>query len=524
MPDMMNPATLSSRLRPSLATNLALLGGLMLTVAMPPFPATVAPALLGMMLVFQALIVSDRPGRTAWVFGLVHQASLLHWLFFLDPSKSIPSRALVPVQAVAAIAYVSLFYLVMGWVFGRVRRRLGESAAIGLLPLIWVATEALRGGGELGFPWCLSGAALAAGPLQFLYRAAGEGGVALALATTATVILAWRRLPAGRSALAALAVAWWVVLGVGSQIHFDPVGAAADDGTIAAALIQPNVALADKWVDAKIDSTRIPLTELTHQAAQAGARFVVWPETAVPAYLRYDHDLLEWVRRTSREDGIFLFTGFPDAERRPDGTVVRFNSSGLFSPRGNLAHQYAKYHLLPIGEVIPFERYLPWLARIDLGQAEWSPGPEPEPMVVADGQTPFRFGCLICFESAFSPLARQVVRKGARCLVVITNDGWFGRSAGPVQHARLARIRAVECGVPVLRSANNGISYACDAQGRLLGELGVGRRGLVRVDVPVGRADTLYVRAGVWPVWGFLLVWTVAVGIATKKGGDTHVA
>jgi len=521
---MLKSSTQLARLRPSLATNLALLGGLMLTVAMPPFLATVVPALLGLMLAFQALIVSDRPGRTAWVFGLVHQASLLHWLFFLDPSKSIPSRALVPVQAVAAIAYVSLFYLGMGWVFGRVRRRLGEPVATGLLPLMWVAMETARGGGELGFPWCLSGATLAGGFLQFLYRAAGEAGVGLALATTATATLCWRRLPAGRTVLAALAVAWWALLGAGSQVHFDSAGAAADDGTIAAALIQPNVALADKWVDAKIDSTRNPLTELTGEAARAGARFVVWPETAVPAYLRYDRDLLEWVRRTSREDGIFLFTGFPDAERRPDGTVVRYNSSGLFSLRGNLVHQYAKYHLLPIGEVIPFERYLPWLSRIDLGQAEWSPGPEPEPMVVADGETPFRFGCLICFESAFSPLARQVVRKGARCLVVITNDGWFGHSAGPVQHARLGRIRAVECGVPLLRGANNGISYACDAQGRLLSELGVGRRGFVRADVPIGRADTLYVRAGVWPVWGFLLLWTVAVGFAANRERSAHVA
>ncbi len=506
-------------LRPHLATNLALLGGLMLTTSMPPFPPVVLLAPLALVLLFQALRISRRPGRTAWIFGLAHQTSLLHWLFFLDPSKSIPSRALVPVQAIAAICYVSLFYLALGWVFGRLRGRLGAAAACWMLPVVWLAMEAARGVGELGFPWCLTGAAVAGGPLMGLYRTAGEQGVGLGLALVAAAVVCrgssggasgentdrrWRWVVAGT-------LLWWAFLVGGAWFPgTGPEAEVAGRPVIKAAAVQPDVALADKWARGKIDSTRVPLTMLTARAADAGARFVVWPETAVPAYVRYDRGLLDWVRNMARDNGIYLFTGFPDAQRNADGKVISFNSSGLFDPRGNLVAQYAKHHLLPIGEAMPFEKYLPFLARVDLGQAEWTPGPAPEPMTVGTADHQWAFSCLVCFESAFGNLARDAVRKGSRALVVITNDGWFGRSAGPVQHAMLARIRAAECRVPVIRCANNGISFICDDRGAVLDELPLGVRGVVRADFPPGSGDTLYVRAGDRPLWIFSLLWLAA--------------
>ena len=93
--------------------------------------------------------------------------------------------------------------------------------------------------------------------------------------------------------------------------------------------------------------------------------------------VRYDEDLLTWLRQTVRVAAAPLYTGFPDAERDPAGSLRKFNSSGLFAADGTLIDRYAKHHLLPIGEAMPFTRWLPFLARIDVGQAEWSPGPEP---------------------------------------------------------------------------------------------------------------------------------------------------
>ena len=96
---------------PNRETGFMILAGLMVAAGLPPFKWTGLLVPLGLAILFQRMSVADRPGRVAWQFGLVHQAALLHWLFFLVPAKSIPTRALVPVQAIAAIVYVSAFYL-----------------------------------------------------------------------------------------------------------------------------------------------------------------------------------------------------------------------------------------------------------------------------------------------------------------------------------------------------------------------------------------------------------------------------
>ena len=380
--------------------------------------------------------------------------------------------------------------------------------------------ESLRSRGELAFSWCLSGAGVIGSPLIGLARASGEIGVGAGfafLAASAAAVWHARRgeLPGARPRrfLFAATCLVWLFLGAGYFIR--PAGPAlpadtVDEITVASA--QADVALAVKWVDAHIDSTKIPYQDLTRRAADQGAEFVVWAETSVPKYVRYDQDLLGWMRNVVQESRVWLYAGFPDADRSAEGKVLTYNSSGLFSPAGLLEDKYAKYHLLPIGESMPFSRYLPFLADIDVGQAEWTPGGKPHPMMVALDRGTFRFSGLVCFESIFSRLGRMSVRAGSQCLVVITNDGWFGESAGPRQHTWLARMRAVECGVPVIRCANNGISFICDADGRYLAWLGLGQRGVARAVISPGRGDTLYVAWGTGPLFGFLSVWSLLVG------------
>ena len=516
------------------SAGLTALAALLLTVVLLPVPGTWPLLPVALALLFNRLVVAERPARLAWLFGLVHQLTLLHWLFLLVPAKSIPTRALVPVQALAAIGYVSVFYLLLGWVFGQVRRRWGATRALLLLPALWTAMEALRSLGELAFPWCLSGAGLLFSPLAGLARTCGELGLSAGLAFTGAVLaaLALRLGPGlnGRLSrsqfglLLGATVVVWAGLGLGSAWRPASPPAAADEpddrrtAPLSVAVIQANVDLADKWVDAKLDSTRLPYGNLTRRAAGDGAELVVWAETAIPAYVRYDKALLGWTRALVRETGVYLFTGFPDADRSADGGLLKYNASGLFDRRGELVGRYAKSHLLPIGEAMPFTSVLPFLARIDVGQAEWTPGDPPRPLVMRTDAGDFSFACLICFESVFGGLARDAVRSGAQALAVITNDGWFGESAGPAQHTYLARLRAIECGVPVLRCANNGISFVCDDHGVLLGELGLGQRGLVQATITPGRRDTAYLRFGTRPLLVFLLFWTV---LAIWRGGST---
>lgn len=484
----------------------AICAGVIVTLGLPPFPWTGLLVPVGLAWFFMQLPAAEKPARLAWVFGMAHQLTLLHWLFLLIPAKSIPTRALVPIQAMAAIGYVALFFLVFGWLYGRARNRLGQEKALVLIPVLYAGMEILRDRGELAYPWCLSGSAVVGTPLLALVRAAGESGVGAALVFSAAAVaaLAWSR-PVW-VILARSTLVLWVLLVAGSMI-----GGQGEKGALPVAAVQADVPLTDKWDKTKRSATIDPYTELTQEAASAGAEFVVWAETAVPAYVRFDKDLLKWVRNQARENQVFLYTGFPDAQRDPDGEVEKFNSSGLFDPQGTLLDRYPKHHLLPIGEAMPFTKYIPALAKIDVGQAEWTPGPIPNILTAALPQGDLNFSSLICFESILGRLARDSVQRGSRCLIVLTNDGWFGKTAGPRQHAALAQIRAAECSVPLIRCANNGISLICNERGQVLDSLDLGIKGVVRADIVPGAGATLFVRWGHWPVVAFMLILTLLV-------------
>ena len=514
---------------------LAVAAGLLATAAQPPHRLPGWVILPALALLATAVHRSRRPGRTAWLFGLVHQGTLLAWLFSLHPSRTAPPHWwLVPLQAVAAIGYVSLFYLGLGWAWGRLRDRTGHAAALLLWPPLWTAMEALRGVGELGFPWCLTGAAWVDSPLQPLAAAGGELALGAATVLVATLVPAagspdLRRARRPRLALAAfalLAVAGWTVLALGGRraVVAARRTTTADTAAVRVAAVQADVALRDKWVEARLDSTVVPYTRLTRAAAAAGADLVVWAETAVPAYVLVDparRDLLAWLRARADSNDVWLLTGLPDLALRPDGGVARYNGVALLDDHGLVRARAAKHHLLPVGETLPGQRWLPWLRRVDLGQAEWTPGdpPAPLPVDLADGRT-LRPVPLICFEAVFPDLARQAVRRGADVLVNLTNDGWFGWSAGPRQHAALARMRCAECGVPLVRSANNGISLVADATGTVVARLGLNRRGFVLADVVPGPGDTWFVRHGPWPLAVVLAAWSLLVLLLLPPGRE----
>ena len=208
-----------------------------------------------------------------WIFGLVHQATLLHWLYLLGPEAAISSRGLVPLAATGAILYASLYYLLLGWSFGFIRGRLGSGAALALVPVLWTAMEAWRGAGELGFPWCLSGAAFIGTPVLPLAAAVGELGLGAASAFSAAALAGlWRR--RGDERLAALGlcscvIAAWVLINLGAGWRAEPATGGINGGEqpVRIASVQANVALADKWREGKRDSSIAPYTELTRSAA-----------------------------------------------------------------------------------------------------------------------------------------------------------------------------------------------------------------------------------------------------------------
>ena len=183
-----------------------------------------------------------------------------------------------------------------------------------------------------------------------------------------------------------------------------------------------------------------------------------------------------------------------------DGAAPRLqNRAVLLHPTEGIVAAYAKRHLVPFGEYVPLKRLLFFVEKLVAAAGDFVPGTSPA--VFSFQEAPF--GVLICYEAIFPELARDAVRHGARFLVNLTNDAWFGRTAAPYQHLDIARWRAVECRVPLIRCANTGISAVFDAAGKTLASLPLNVAGTADAAIVPGKeASTFYVR------YGDLFAWT----------------
>jgi apolipoprotein N-acyltransferase len=169
-----------------------------------------------------------------------------------------------------------------------------------------------------------------------------------------------------------------------------------------------------------------------------------------------------------------------------------YNSAFLILPNEGLAASYAKSHLVPFGERFPYKEKIPFLKEVDFGEGEWTPGADS----VIFRTTLADFSCLICFESIFPEISRTQVGQGAKFMVNITNDGWFGRSGAARQHADMSVFRAVEQRRAIARCANSGISMFVMPTGRVISRTGLFEQAILQAEVPLTSGSTFYQRHG----------------------------
>jgi len=182
----------------------------------------------------------------------------------------------------------------------------------------------------------------------------------------------------------------------------------------------------------------------------------------------------------------------------------------LMNEHGNVMGEYRKIHLVPFGEMIPFEDRFTFLQRIDLGEGNFSPGDTYTVFTLAG----IPFSVAICFESIYPDLIGEFVSRGARFIVNITNDEWFGPSAGPYQHAQMAIVRAVEFEIGIARCANTGISMFVDPYGRVVSRSPLFEKLILRGEVVGGEARTPYGRFGTYLEISVLLLVLALVAIS----------
>jgi apolipoprotein N-acyltransferase len=475
---------------------LAALSGILLGLAFPRFgaswlaPLALAPLLAALQLPGAPAVSVRRAFRLGYLTGAVFFLILLYWIPKLPRENVTIPFFMYPMLGVM-VAYLSLFPAFTAMVSVFLARR---GAPLGLVfPAVWTLFEALRSTGTFGFAWGALGYALAPVPQAIQFASlTGIWGVTLWAALvagtvhTALVVLRKRSRAAVLVTLTAL-----LVLPLVHGAHV--VARREPRPSVAVGLIQPNVGN-NKWQLAVRDSVIDALFAQTAAFAQTvratPPTLLVWPETAVPARLRRDP---VWTWRAERlvdSLGVPVLAGFPDGERLADGRIRYTNAAGLLVPQQGMVAQYDKRQLVPFSEYFP----LPLLDRVDFGQSSFSAGTTPGLMTV--GGVPF--GVLICYESIFPKPCRELAREGARYLVNITNDQWFGDSAAPAQHFEMNVLRCIENRMGMARAANTGISGAIDPYGIVLARTPTFVTDARIVPVELRGETTLYTRWGDW--------------------------
>jgi apolipoprotein N-acyltransferase len=459
----------------------AVLSGVISALALPPLyglPALLIgiPALLCLIQGARGWLVAARRG---WWFGFGLYGVGLYWITEAILFEAARFWWLVPFAVPGIAAVMAVFVAIPAAVAWWARPGWGRSLT---LAGAWVLADLARQFVATGFPWNPLGSVWEfPGRLgDIMIQPASLVGVhGLTLATillASTPLLSWAWRAGG---LAVLAV--WIGFGI---VRLDQPIPPGPDLTVL--LIQGNVAQGQKWDRALMVSIFRRYLELTREAvakADGHPAVVVWPETASPALLQTDGPARELIAEAA--DGATVLAGSVrfDAAGRPRNSLFALGASGVIEAI------YDKWHLVPFGEYQP--DWLPLGIQIVPGGG-FAAGPGPRTLHIP-GLPPV--GALICYEAIFS---HQVVDEADRpaWMVNITNDAWFGNSAGPRQHLAAARLRAVEEGLPLMRAANTGISAGFDARGHELGQLAMQTTGILAVHLPAPLMLPLYARVG----------------------------
>ena len=447
--------------------------------------------------VFACLPTTPRMAmRWLWLAGLGYFGLALSWIvqpFFVNPGVH---GWMAPFALALMAGGMALF-----WAGAGLAARFGPA----LVGVAFLALELLRGWVFTGFPWAMLGHVLTDTALVQLASLGGAGLLsALVLASMTLPAIAHTargRMIGGGAALAVVAGAWvWGAARVPPDMASGrPVGPVVR-------LVQPNAPQAEKWDQARAQAFFERMLDQTAAPATTTPALVVWPETSVPFLLEYPGAALGMMADAARAHGRDTRIGF-GVQRLEDGRY--YNSLALLDTRGTVGQVYDKHHLVPFGEYIPFAD---WIAGSPVGGLAgqalqgYSAGPGPRAL---DLGPLGRALPLICYEAIFPRHSRLAQRPD--WLLQVTNDAWFGTFSGPYQHLAQARLRAVEQGLPLLRSANTGVSAGFDGYGRPLGDLALGVDGFLDITLPPALPPTPYARWGDWPIWGALAALALTV-------------
>lgn len=404
--------------------------------------------------------------------------------------------AIVPLVAAMAAATA-----LTGAVAAGFTRR--QMASPFLTAAAWVVLEALRGRAPLGgFAWADIG--IAGHDLPPARALASFGGVPLVSFVTVALagflvdlVVSLRVQPRRATVLAGAGVAAMILVVVAADLtRYEP----RETGRLRVAMLQGDA------VELTLSQQQRQHLTATHLALAGRLRghydLIVFPEGALDTDPQLDPDLRARLTAIARGHGASLLvnarTPAPafDSGNDPLAGGRDFNSNLMYGPDGAFEGVYSKQHLVPFGEYVPWRTTLGFIGELRQIPYDFARG---------HGTVMFRvggheIGTVICFESAFGPLVRDFVRRGAEAIVVSTNNRSYHRSGNSEQHVANSQMRAAETGRPVLQASVSGISAVIDPDGTVHDRTGLFEQAIVSTTIHPATGDTPYVRYGDWIV------------------------
>ena len=468
-------------------------------------------------------LLREAPGlRSAlargWWFGVGHFVLGLNWIATAFTYQAEMPAWLGWIAVVLLSVYLAVYPAAAAGLAWRYGRREPLSFVLWFASA-WIATEWLRATMFTGFAWNPAGVALVPTPVANASMLVGTYGLSglLALLSGLVLLLYLRRWAAAGALTAGVAAL------TGAAFLASP----ASQGQLGLAIriVQPNIGQQDKWRPGFERDNLRRLLKLSNWSKDE-PRLLLWPEAAVTRPLEnglrdYDHiveaaELRRDVGAMIGDKDLLLTGGITWRSR--DGLDVTSATNSVFAmdPAGRILARYDKAHLVPYGEYLPMRTILEplGLSRLAPGDVDFDPGLGPRTL---DLPLVGKAGFQLCYEIIFSG---EVVERGNRpnFLFNPSNDAWFG-AWGPPQHLAQARLRALEEGIPVLRSTPTGISAIIDADGKLIRSLKWREAGVIDARLPPPKPPTPFARFGnVLPLLFALLLAAAAIAVRRKAG------
>ncbi len=344
------------------------------------------------------------------------------------------------------------------------------------LSLAWVVFEFLRRFPPFLFPWntlasCLAGRPELLGSLP-VWGSSGLGWALIAVGAGGWALVRAETRRCGAWLVAAAALLLLVASLLAPQAR--PVGEPLTVG-----IIQPGTTLEERWDPSSWPETAKQVWRLSDEVAERGADVILWPESAMPYRIDSDPGYRLGVHQLSKRTGAIVVLNSVAAS----SAMGYSNSAFAIHPDGSMS-RYDKMRLVPFGEYVPL--WARWFFSDSLVHevGDFTPGSEARPL-----RAGVPLGMAVCYEIVFPDLMAAEVRAGAQVLVTLTNDAWYGASWALDQHFAQAVLRAVENRRWVVRAALTGISGVIDPQGRIVGRIDAGDRGVMVVAVEPATVD-----------------------------------